>query len=340
MLQTQSASPGASTAALHRLQPPPVPGWPQWAPHCVINQTLTRPLNAPHAQTAHAAARGGPSPQGCASSRTAGAAARAPGLLMGGDGLGQPVQAVHVVVGGQVLLAGGTDGPGLEASPKHTCMGEVVARASSEPARLGPEHPRAPPGAPRTPRQRLVPAPRTWHVGGLLQAVVGAPILGALHEVRRLVHVLGREGEGRRGERREWRRSLPHQGPAEVQGRSRGAAAGSSARATHNPHAVEGHLVVEVLHHVVPPLVSLWVGEVWEDRRAWPDLREGGSNVQSPAKTHCAPQPPRATPLSTMAVPRLFPSSSRGPTRAPSHRDQGCSPHTPSQSGAALWRFG
>lgn len=42
-------------------------------------------------------------------------------LLVGGDGLGQPVQAVQVVMGGQVLLAGGTDGARLQAAPEHTC---------------------------------------------------------------------------------------------------------------------------------------------------------------------------------------------------------------------------
>lgn len=158
----------------------------------------------PHAQTAHAAVRGGVSLLAlaslgmCTSScRTARAAARIPGLLMGGDGLGQPIQAVQVVVGGQVLLAGGTDGSSSEASSKHTYTGGAVVRVSSEPAQLGPEQPRIPPGAPRTPRQRLVLAPCTWHVGGLLQAVVGAAVLGALHKVRWLVHVLGREWKGR-----------------------------------------------------------------------------------------------------------------------------------------------
>lgn len=47
------------------------------------------------------------------------------------------------------------------------------------------------------------------------------------------------------------------------------------ALATHNPHAIEWHLLVEVLHHVVPPLVRLRVGEVWESCGAWPHLQEG-----------------------------------------------------------------
>lgn len=81
--------------------------------------------------------------------------------------------------------------------------------------------------------------------------------------------------------------SLQHQDPAEMQGGMQRAAARSSARITHNPHAIKGHLVVEVLHHVMPPLPSLWVGEVWEDRRARPDLWEGGSNRQSPTAPVC-----------------------------------------------------
>lgn len=101
----------------------------------------------------------------CASPR---AVAGAPGSLVGGDGLGQPVQAVQVVVRGQVLLAGGTDGPGLQASPKHTCTGEVELRAS--------------PGL-LSALGRAGTCSCTWHIGGMLQVVVGAAILGALHEV-------------------------------------------------------------------------------------------------------------------------------------------------------------
>lgn len=99
---------------------------------------------------------------------------------MGSDGLGQPVEAVQVVVGGQVLLAGSTDGPGLEASSKHAYMGEVLMRVSSEPAR-GQSILRGPPGAP-TPGRGWCRS-RTRHVGGMLQVIVGAAILGALHKV-------------------------------------------------------------------------------------------------------------------------------------------------------------
>jgi len=122
---------------------------------------------------------------------------------------------------------------------------------------------------------------------------------------------------------------VPCWGPAEGQGRSRGATGDGSAGATHNPHAIKGHLVVEVLHHVVPPLVSLWVGEVWEGRRTRPDLREGGSNGQnppSPAPLH--PAAPASHPISHhgryQGVPLQLsgPCSSslpRGPGLLPTH---------------------
>lgn len=126
-------------------------------------------------------------------------------------------------------------------------------------------------------------------------------------------------GEGREGS------LLLHWGPAEVQGRSQ-----AHNRATHKPHAIEGHLVVEVLHHVVPPLVSLWVGEVGEGCGARPDLQEGEHRAEPPA-------PPSTT------APKTFLSHSWGaaPTAPLESRGLwGCSPHSPSQSGAALWRFG
>lgn len=47
----------------------------------------------------------------------------------------------------------------------------------------------------------------TWHVRGMLQVVVGAAILGALHKVGWLIHVLGREGK-------DGMASLLHWGPA------------------------------------------------------------------------------------------------------------------------------
>lgn len=101
-----------------------------------------------------------------------------------------------------------------------------------------------------------------------------------------------------------------------------GARAGSYNRATHKPHAIEGHLVVEVLHHVVPPLVSLWVGEVWEGRGAWPDLQEGERWAEPPT--------PHTTPPPTTA-PQRFLSHSRGPA-APARRalsvGTGAAPHT------------
>lgn len=115
------------------LRAPPVP--------CVTHQTLAlHPVPAPCPHWVFLLAL---HPPGCA-----GAAAGAPGLLVGGDGLGQPVQAVQVVVGGQVLLAGGTDGPGLQASPKHSCTGDVELRAS----------PGLPPASPE-PWAGLEPAP-------------------------------------------------------------------------------------------------------------------------------------------------------------------------------------
>lgn len=133
---------------------------------------------------------------------------RSPGLLVGSDGLGQPVQAVQVVVRGEELLAGGTNGSCLEAPPEHTCRGEEAARASSgQPGRASPAA-----------ASSVPPAPLTGHVRGLLQAVVGAAVLGALHEVGRLVHVLGRRGaldsggDAAEGQGRSWEphpRALP-----------------------------------------------------------------------------------------------------------------------------------
>lgn len=52
--------------------------------------------------------------------------------------------------------------------------------------------PRAPPSFPRA-LGRAGTHSCTWHVGGMLQVVVGAAILGALHEVGGLIHVLGRK---------------------------------------------------------------------------------------------------------------------------------------------------
>lgn len=141
VLRTQSPSRGASTATLHQLQPPPVLGWQQHTLHRAVNQTLQM-SPTPWGREEPLARLLASSGLCISSLGTAGAMAGAPGSLVGGNGLGQPVEAVQVVVGGQVLLAGGTDGPGLEASSKHPCAGEAMERLSLE---LGPEHP---PGSP------------------------------------------------------------------------------------------------------------------------------------------------------------------------------------------------
>lgn len=130
----------------------------------------------------------------------------------------------------------------------------------------------------------------TRHVRGMLQVVVGAAVLGALHEVGRLVHVLG--GKERTGWPQCQQSAGREPGPAAAQG-------------THKPHAIEGHLLVEVLHHVVPPLVRLWVGEVWEHRGAWPDLQEGGERWAEPPPSTTAPQrflPHSGGPAATRAL--------------------------------------
>lgn len=109
--------------------------------------------------------------------------------------------------------------------------------------------------------------------------------------------------------------SLLHRGPAEVQSRSQGQ---QLQRATHKPHAIEGHLFVEVLHHVVPPLMSRWVGEVWEGRGAWPDLQEGERWAEPPAP-HTSPPSPTA--------PQTFLSHSWGPAPT-TPLGTGAAPHT------------
>lgn len=50
-------------------------------------------------------------------------------------------------------------------------------------------------------------------------------------------------------------------------------------RETHNPHAIKGHLVMEILHHVIPPLQGLGVGEVREGCGARPNLKDKGPEL-------------------------------------------------------------
>lgn len=223
---------------------------------------------------------------------------RSPGLLMGSDGLGQPVQAVQVVVRGEVLLAGGTNGSCLEASPEHACRGEEAVRASSgQPGRASPAAASSVP--PASGRPRSAHLARTGASPGCCWGSrPGSPPRSWM----------ARSCPGERGSPRFWG------GPGRGAGKELGAASRSSAgggSATHNPHAIEGHPVVEVLQHVVPPLVRLRVGEVWESRRAWPHLQEGGSAGQS----HATPVPVPSTPLFSRAAPACSsPSCSCCPT--------------------------
>lgn len=168
----------------------------------------------------------------------------------------------------------------------------------------------------RAPPTAAPPALLTWHVWGLLQAVVGAAVLGALHKVGRLIHVLGKArrsphcwGSGGGGGEGRW-------------GRSCGAAL-----TTHDPHAVEGHLLVEVPHHVVPPLVRLRIGEVWESCGARPHLQEGQCRAE-----------PRPHPRHPSGTPGCTPPShhSPQPPLSPHTPGQGCAPHTFPMSGCPV----
>lgn len=47
-----------------------------------------------------------------------------------------------------------------------------------------------------------------------------------------------------------------------------------SPRDTHDPHAVKGHLGVELRHHVLPPVQGLGAGEVGEGGESGPHLQE------------------------------------------------------------------
>lgn len=61
---------------------------------------------------------------------------------------------------------------------------------------------------------------------------------------------------------------------------------------TYDPHAIEGHLGVELRYHVLPPVKGLRVGEIGEGGRSRPDLNkspEGRANTtqilrQSPVR--------------------------------------------------------
>lgn len=50
---------------------------------------------------------------------------------------------------------------------------------------------------------------------------------------------------------------------------------------THYPHAIKGHFVMEILDHVIPPQVSLWVGEIREGSGPWPNLEDKNQSYAS-----------------------------------------------------------
>ena len=65
---------------------------------------------------------------------------------------------------------------------------------------------------------------------------------------------------------------------------------------TYEPHAIEGHLGVELRHHVLPPVKGLRVGEIREGGGSRPNLNkspEGRTNTtqilrQSPVGPHAS----------------------------------------------------
>lgn len=75
---------------------------------------------------------------------------------------------------------------------------------------------------------------------------------------------------------REWGRSLR---PPDTQGWGH----------THDPHAVKGHLGVELGHHVLPPVKGLGVGEVREGGESGPHLDERPEGRQGPWSLHGGP---------------------------------------------------
>lgn len=53
---------------------------------------------------------------------------------------------------------------------------------------------------------------------------------------------------------------------------------------TYDPEAVEGHVGMEALQVLQPPLVRVWVGEVCEGSEAGPDLRGHHKNTVSASR--------------------------------------------------------
>lgn len=121
----------------------------------------------------------------------------------------------------------------------------------------------------------------TWHIRWVLKLVAGTAIQRTVHKIWWLIHVLG-GGEKRRCVHvlflfQCFTRNKRKFGELSIQ------QAGESSswkqhqvlsRETHNPHAIKGYLVMEILHHVMPPVMSLWISEVREGSRARPNLEE------------------------------------------------------------------
>lgn len=60
---------------------------------------------------------------------------------------------------------------------------------------------------------------------------------------------------------------------------------------THNPHAVKGHLGVELGHHVLPPVQGVGVGEVREGGGSGPHLEEGRGETRPLMLSRPRPSP-------------------------------------------------
>lgn len=121
--------------------------------------------------------------------------------------------------------------------------------------------------------------PLTWHIRGILKFVVGTAIQGTFHKIWRLIHVLEEKGQDGIWEFWFYVSILVKNKKNSVLYLFARVAVDSTIpsqheRETHNPHAIKGHLVVEIFHHVIPPLLGLWVGEVREGSGAGPNLKD------------------------------------------------------------------
>lgn len=123
----------------------------------------------------------------------------------------------------------------------------------------------------------------TRSVGWAVEVSRGAAIFRPIHEVGWLIHVLSKENGGAIS--RVWFWGLADRpGKAAFEGQScqdthqacaelscwQGATQGQGG--TYDPEAIKGHVGIEVLQVLQPPLVCVWVGEVCEGSETRPDL--------------------------------------------------------------------